>query len=194
MDTPLVQISRPQAGICPPQHLAVRPPAENFLDRNMLRSSGSVTSSSARCRIERSSQWPSLAASDPGRSAPRRRLRPSEPRNSSEIAVLRHLVVHARAAGPRLEPQQPQDRPRNETKVVWYEPNGPWQHAETVDFATLEWVDWFKKRPVLAPIGYVPAVERKHQYHCCREDPVLGVRLTAKSLREFNYNSAHGFR
>ena len=29
---------------------------------------------------------------------------------------------------------------------------GPWRHAEEVEFATLEWVDWFNNRRLLEPI------------------------------------------
>jgi transposase InsO family protein len=33
---------------------------------------------------------------------------------------------------------------------------GPWRHLEAVEFATLDWVDWFNHRRLLEPIGYVP--------------------------------------
>ena len=42
---------------------------------------------------------------------------------------------------------------------------GPWQHLEAVEFATLEWVDWFNHRRLLAPIGYVPPAEYEAQYY-----------------------------
>ena len=42
---------------------------------------------------------------------------------------------------------------------------GPWRHLEAVEFATLEWVDWFNHRRLLAPIGYVPPSEYEAQYH-----------------------------
>jgi transposase InsO family protein len=35
---------------------------------------------------------------------------------------------------------------------------GPWRSLEAVEFATLEWVDWFNTR-LLEPIGYVPPAE-----------------------------------
>ena len=34
---------------------------------------------------------------------------------------------------------------------------GPWRSFEAVEFATLEWVDWFNNRRLLEPIGNVPA-------------------------------------
>ncbi len=33
---------------------------------------------------------------------------------------------------------------------------GPWRSFAAVEFATLEWVDWFNNRRLLAPIGYIP--------------------------------------
>jgi putative transposase len=33
---------------------------------------------------------------------------------------------------------------------------GPWRSAETVEFATLEWGDWFNNRRLLEPIGNIP--------------------------------------
>ena len=33
---------------------------------------------------------------------------------------------------------------------------GPWRHLEAVEFATLDWVDWFNHRRLLEPIGDVP--------------------------------------
>jgi transposase InsO family protein len=43
--------------------------------------------------------------------------------------------------------------------------NGPWRHLEAVEFATLEWVDWFNHRRVLEPIGYVPPAEYEARYY-----------------------------
>jgi len=36
---------------------------------------------------------------------------------------------------------------------------GPWRNAEAVEFATLEWVDWFNNRRLLEPIGNIPPAE-----------------------------------
>jgi putative transposase len=36
---------------------------------------------------------------------------------------------------------------------------GPWRNVEAVEFATLEWVDWFNNRRLLEPIGNVPPAE-----------------------------------
>ena len=41
---------------------------------------------------------------------------------------------------------------------------GPWRHLEAVEFATLEWVDWFNHRRLLEPIGYLPPAEYEARY------------------------------
>jgi len=41
---------------------------------------------------------------------------------------------------------------------------GPWRHLEAVEFATLEWVEWFNNRRLLEPIGYVPPAEYEERY------------------------------
>lgn len=42
---------------------------------------------------------------------------------------------------------------------------GPWKRLEDVEFATLEWVDWFNNRRLLEPIGDVPPAELEAEYH-----------------------------
>ena len=42
---------------------------------------------------------------------------------------------------------------------------GPWRSFEAVEFATLEWVDWFNNRRLLEPIGNMPPVEAEALYY-----------------------------
>ena len=42
---------------------------------------------------------------------------------------------------------------------------GPWRSFEAVEFATLEWVDWFNKRRLLEPIGNIPPAEAEAAYN-----------------------------
>lgn len=42
---------------------------------------------------------------------------------------------------------------------------GPWKTLEDVEFATLEWVDWFNHRRLLEPLGYVPPAEFEKSYY-----------------------------
>jgi len=49
------------------------------------------------------------------------------------------------------------------TEVIW--PRGPWKGVEDVEYATLEWVDWFNNRRLLEPIGNVPPAELEMNYY-----------------------------
>ncbi len=42
---------------------------------------------------------------------------------------------------------------------------GPWRHLEAVEFATLDWVDWFNHRRLLEPIGDMPPAEYEARYY-----------------------------
>jgi len=42
---------------------------------------------------------------------------------------------------------------------------GPWRHLDAVEYATLQWVDWFNHRRLLEPIGNVPPAEFEAAYH-----------------------------
>jgi putative transposase len=59
---------------------------------------------------------------------------------------------------------------------------GPWKGLDQVEYATLEWVDWFNHRRLLEPIGHVPPAEYEAAYHR-REDPSPTVGLKDPSLR-----------
>jgi putative transposase len=41
---------------------------------------------------------------------------------------------------------------------------GPWRSFEAVEFATLEWVDWFNNRRLLEPISNIPPAEAEERY------------------------------
>ena len=42
---------------------------------------------------------------------------------------------------------------------------GPWRHLEAVEYAALEWVDWFNQRRLLEPIGNIPPAELEAAYY-----------------------------
>jgi putative transposase len=52
---------------------------------------------------------------------------------------------------------------------------GPWRSLETVEYATLEWVDWFNNRRLLEPIGNVPPAEAEAAYHASMEDLAIAA-------------------
>jgi transposase InsO family protein len=52
---------------------------------------------------------------------------------------------------------------------------GLWRALETVEFATLEWVDWFNNRRLLDPIGNIPPAEAEARYYANQEAPALAA-------------------
>jgi putative transposase len=52
---------------------------------------------------------------------------------------------------------------------------GPWRSFEAVEFATLEWVDWFNNRRLLEPIGNLPPAEAEARYYAQAEAPALAA-------------------
>ena len=42
---------------------------------------------------------------------------------------------------------------------------GPWRSMEVVEFATLEWVDWYNNRRLLEPIGNISPAEAEAAYY-----------------------------
>jgi putative transposase len=59
---------------------------------------------------------------------------------------------------------------------------GPWKGLDEVEYATLEWVDWFNHRRLLEPIGHLPPAEFEAAYQR-QDDPSYSVRLKQPSLR-----------
>jgi len=59
---------------------------------------------------------------------------------------------------------------------------GGWSHEQdrnldevAVEFATLEWVDWFSNRRLLGPIGNIPPAEAEARHH----DRLCQIEMTA---------------
>ncbi|MDE0874932.1 MAG: IS3 family transposase [Acidimicrobiales bacterium] len=59
------------------------------------------------------------------------------------------------------------------TEVIRHQ--GPWRNIESVEFATLEWVDWFNNRRLMEPIGNVPPAELETEYY----EQITGSALAA---------------
>jgi transposase InsO family protein len=55
--------------------------------------------------------------------------------------------------------------------------NGPWRNLEEVEFATLEWIDWFNNRRLFGPIGNIPPAEFEALYDGTRESQAMEVGL-----------------
>jgi transposase InsO family protein len=61
------------------------------------------------------------------------------------------------------------------TEVIRH--RGPWRNIDAVEYATLEWVDWFNRRRLLGPLGYVPPSEFEEAYLRSQENPATGAGL-----------------
>jgi transposase InsO family protein len=52
---------------------------------------------------------------------------------------------------------------------------GPWRNVDSVEYATLGWVDWFNNRRLLEPIGDIPPAEFELAYHRQREPQAVAA-------------------
>jgi putative transposase len=52
---------------------------------------------------------------------------------------------------------------------------GPWRSYESVEFATLAWVDWFNNRRLLEPIGNIPPAEAEAHYYATLDIPKIAA-------------------
>jgi hypothetical protein len=69
---------------------------------------------------------------------------------------------------------------------------GPWRSLEAVEFATLEWVDWFNNRRLLEPIGNILPAEAGALYHAAQDSLFLAASLKPISLRQTQGGSGCG--
>ena len=60
---------------------------------------------------------------------------------------------------------------------------GPWRGLEDVEFATLQWVDWFNNRRLLEPLGHRPPAEFEQAYYHQHRAPATVAGLKQPSLR-----------
>jgi hypothetical protein len=67
------------------------------------------------------------------------------------------------------------------TEVIQHK--GPWRHLEAVEFATLDWVDWFNTRRLLEPIGYVPPAEYEAQHYAASRQQSTSEDASAAAIR-----------
>ncbi len=52
---------------------------------------------------------------------------------------------------------------------------GPWRNIDAVEYATLEWVEWFNHRRLLEPIGHVPPAQLEQAYYRQIEESAMAA-------------------
>ena len=52
---------------------------------------------------------------------------------------------------------------------------GPWKNIDEVEYATLEWIDWFNNRRLFQPIGDVPPAEFGMAYYRKLEESAMAA-------------------
>jgi transposase InsO family protein len=52
---------------------------------------------------------------------------------------------------------------------------GPWRSLEAVEYATLDWVDWYNNRRLLEPIGNIPPAEAEARYYAQLEQAAMAA-------------------
>ena len=92
---------------------------------------------------------------------------------------------HRFSASPARRDPQPLDQHRSinalaETVIGLFKAEvihrrGPWRSLEAVEFATLEWVDWFNTRRLLEPIGNIPPAEAEERYYAQLEEQAMAA-------------------
>ena len=69
---------------------------------------------------------------------------------------------------------------------------GPWRSFEAVEYAPLEWGDWFNHRLLLEPGGNIPPADAEDQYHALADNIDMAAWLTIKGLRQTRDASISG--
>ena len=76
---------------------------------------------------------------------------------------------------------------------------GPWRNLDDLEFATLEWVDWFNNRRLFSALGYVPPVEYEANHVLseskgCYSSPVPAPAGTQQTESPRNPGRFTGYR
>ena len=66
---------------------------------------------------------------------------------------------------------------------------GPWKGIDDVEYATLEWVDWFNHRRLLEPIGHIPPAEFEAAFQREEEPSYLPTQATEPPMNPGRFKS-----
>ena len=50
-----------------------------------------------------------------------------------------------------------------------------WRNFDAVEYATLDWVNWFNHRRLLEPIGTIPPAEAEANLHAAMEQSAMAA-------------------
>lgn len=51
----------------------------------------------------------------------------------------------------------------------------PWRSLEAVEYATLDWMDWYNNRRLLEPLGNIPPAEAEARYNASHQEVGLAA-------------------
>ena len=77
----------------------------------------------------------------------------------------------------------------NKTELVHR--RGPWRSLDDLEFATLEWVDWFNNRRLFSAIGYVLPVEYETGCYSSPVPTLAGTQQTESPTFPGRFISSH---
>jgi len=69
-------------------------------------------------------------------------------------------------------------------KAEVFHRRGPSLSLGAVEFATLEWVDWFNSSRLLEAIGNIPPAEAEQRYYAMLDDQTMAAKLIPTGLRQ----------
>lgn len=82
-------------------------------------------------------------------------------------------TVHASFVLDALEQAIYDRRPAHRGRLIHR--RGSWRSFEAVEYATIEWVDWFNNRRLLEPIGNIPPAEAEERYYAMLDEVVMAA-------------------
>ena len=98
-------------------------------------------------------------------------------RNTSKMEIAmttRKRRSNKSGRAPLHSPGRPPAARREEYKQFWAS-TAKGRNFEAVEFATLEWVEWFNHRRLLEPIGNIPPAEAEERYYAMLDQPALAA-------------------
>ena len=108
-----------------------------------------------------------------------RRARPSQlPRDTGRLDQVLRRMAEAASSPPSVVSATARQRyHRDDQRSLQSEPSigVDLAQVEAIEFATLEWVDWFNDRRLLEPIGNIPPAEAEERYYAMLEQPAMAA-------------------